>query len=126
MVGFRATLILEFLSVPTGRKPMTSKNAVYAIGGALFIVLALATELAAQQENLRVELEPGTYSFSTNKTAQPLQIELLADHQYWVERQDGALISDDPDHHRDEIEKLESNPAIRSRNLVGLVFPSSR
>lgn len=67
---------------------------------------------------LRVELEPGTYSFSTDKTEKPLEIELLADHQYWVEREHGTLLADDAEHHRDEIRKLEGNPEIKDRNLV--------
>jgi hypothetical protein len=67
---------------------------------------------------LRVELEPGTYSFNTDKTEKPLEIELLADHQYWVERQHGALFADDPEHHRDEIKKLEGNLGTKDKNLV--------
>lgn len=74
-------------------------------------------------EFLRVELKPGTYSFSTDKTQDPLQVELLANHQYWVERKQNTLVADDPDHHRDEIDKLERNRWIKDRNLVDSVLP---
>jgi hypothetical protein len=72
---------------------------------------------------LCLELRPGTYSFSTDKTESALQLELLANRQYWVERKQKALVADDPEHHRDEIDTLKSYRWIIDRNLVYTVLP---
>ena len=67
----------------------------------------------------RLELKPGTYSFSTSKAKeQAVQLEVHEDHQYWVEREHGGLFAGDPQQHRDEIEKLESAPWVTDRNFA--------
>jgi hypothetical protein len=67
---------------------------------------------------VRLELTPGTHSFSTGKAKeQAVQIEVHEDHQYWVERERVGLFAKDSQQHRDEIEELESAPWVTDRNF---------
>jgi hypothetical protein len=55
-------------------------------------------------ELLQVELNPGTYWFSTEKKKDPpLQLELIADHQYWFVRTRKGLIVRDIQQVEDQI-----------------------
>lgn len=67
---------------------------------------------------LVIELQPGKYSFSTDKAEEPLQLDLLNDHQYWVERRHRAFIAEDPERHEEEIKKLANDPEILVKNLI--------
>ncbi len=58
---------------------------------------------------LRLELKPGTYSFSTGEAKKhEVQLEVREDHQYWIDRDLGGLFVKDFQERRKKIKKLEN------------------
>ena len=71
----------------------------------------------------RVELNPGTYSFSTRKTkGQGVQIEVQEDHQYWIEIGRGKLFIKDFQRLHDDVEHHHGLPIPD----LDLTLPSTR
>lgn len=68
---------------------------------------------------LRLRLNPGTYSFSSNKKQKDaVPLEVQANHQYWIEREHGRLSIKDSHEHLNKMEEIESDPSVRKSDLT--------
>jgi len=76
---------------------------------------------------LRLELNPGTYSFTVDThdriihgKAQPVQIELRDDHQYWIQRESRALSMKDIQQNATEFEMVQDTKGLFDRDFTVL------
>ncbi len=76
---------------------------------------------------LRLKLNPGTYSFIVDLTgrvirgkAQPVQLEVHEDHQYWIQRERGKLFVNDVQQHQTEFEIVQSALRMIDKDFTSL------
>ncbi len=76
---------------------------------------------------LQLELRPGTYSFTVDThdriihgKAQPVQIELRDDHQYWIQRESGSLTIKDVQQNGAEFELVQNTSGLFDRDFTVL------
>jgi hypothetical protein len=94
---------------------------------------------------LRLALNPGTYSFTArldrdffkpNKKsdkaelesklkAKPVQLEVLEDHQYWIQKERRGLVAKDPQQHLTEFDLLESDSRVTKMDFTTLPLQAS-
>lgn len=79
-------------------------------------------KFASLSNTLRIEVDPGNYTFSTGKAIdQRVQLEVHDDHQYWIELDRGRLLLRDYQHLHNDVEQLGSQPYD-----LDLTLPSTR
>jgi hypothetical protein len=84
--------------------------------GKTFELFMNQADLGEVSAPVRLELKPGTYSFSIGSVkGRAAVLGIQEDHQYWVEREAGGLFVKDPAPHRDEIEELEVAPWVTDK-----------
>jgi hypothetical protein len=68
-------------------------------------------KFASLSKTLRIEVDPGNYTFSTGKAIdQRVQLEVHDDHQYWIELDRGRLLRRDFQHLHNDVEQLGAQP----------------
>jgi hypothetical protein len=72
---------------------------------------------------LRIELKPGRYSIRAHKkNGQAAELEVEADHRYWIEYEHGTLSVEDPEPHRYEMEELAVAPWVTYKIATSWFF----
>ncbi len=70
---------------------------------------------------LRLELNPGTYSFSSGRNEErAVQLEVHENHKYWIQGNRRGLFTIDPQQHQTEFEILEAAWPVTKKDFTSL------
>jgi hypothetical protein len=108
------------LQSPTYKGPAQVFFRYHQWGDGTYIELYCGQKLVESHlTTLRLELNPGTYSFSTDKKEKhAVRIEVQENHQYWIEREHGGLFVKDSQERLNKMEEIESDPSVRKSDFT--------